>query len=123
MQETQKKTVYSFRVLKFGYMAMILFTVFGSFWLEIVLKIGVLRRVKRVLFSILPVAIFFLIWDAYAIDRGHWYFDPNQILGIFGPFDIPLEEFLFFTVVPMAAIMTIEGVRTVKKQWKIGDEQ
>ena len=123
MQETRKKTVYSFRVLKFGYMAMILFTVFGSFWLEIVLKIGVLRRVKRVLFSILPVAIFFLIWDAYAIDRGHWYFDPNQILGIFGPFDIPLEEFLFFTVVPMAAIMTIEGVRTVKKHWKIGDEQ
>ena len=118
-----EKTVYSFRVLKFGYMAMILFTVFGSFWLEIVLKIGVLRRVKRVLFSILPVAIFFLIWDAYAIDRGHWYFDPNQILGIFGPFDIPLEEFLFFTVVPMAAIMTIEGVRTVKKHWKIGDEQ
>jgi lycopene cyclase domain-containing protein len=119
----REKTVYSFRVLKFGYMAMILFTVFGSFWLEIVLKIGVLRRVKRVFFSILPVAIFFLIWDAYAIDRGHWYFDPDQILGIFGPFDIPLEEFLFFTVIPMAAIMTIEGVRTVKKHWKIGDEQ
>jgi hypothetical protein len=45
------------------------------------------------------------------------------VIGIFGPFDIPLEEFLFFTVVPMAAIMTIEGVRTVKKHWKIGDEQ
>lgn len=110
-------------MLKFGYMAMILFTVFGSFWLEIVLKIGVLKRIKRVLLSILPVAVFFLTWDAYAIDQGHWYFDRNQILGIFGPFDIPLEEFLFFTVVPLAAIMTIEGVRTVKKHWKIGDEQ
>jgi len=117
------KVVYNYRVLKFGYMAMLTFTIFGSFWLEIVLKIGVLKRIKRVLLSILPVAIFFLIWDAYAIDRGHWYFDQNQILGIFGPFDIPLEEFLFFTVVPMAAIMTIEGVRTVKKHWKIGDEQ
>ncbi len=110
-------------MLKFGYMAMILFTVFGSFWLEIVLKIGVLKRIKRVLLSILPVAVFFLTWDAYAIDQGHWYFDRNQILGIFGPFDIPLEEFLFFTVVPLAAIMTIEAVRTVKKHWKIGDEQ
>jgi lycopene cyclase domain-containing protein len=117
------KVVYSYRVLKFGYMAMLTFTVIGSFWLEIVLKIGVLKRIKRVLLSILPVAIFFLAWDAYAIDRGHWYFDPDQILGIFGPFDIPLEEFLFFTVVPLAAIMTIEGVRTVKKHWKIGDEQ
>ena len=110
-------------MLKFGYMAMIVFTVIGSFWLEIVLKIGVLKRFKRVFFSILPVAIFFLIWDAYAIDRGHWYFDHDQILGIFGPLNIPLEEFLFFTVVPLAAIMTIEGVRTVKKHWKIGDEQ
>ena len=110
-------------MLKFGYMAMLTFTVIGSFWLEIVLKIGVLKRIKRVLLSILPVAIFFLAWDAYAIDRGHWSFDHDQILGSFGPFDIPLEEFLFFTVIPMAAIMTIEGVRTVKKHWKIGDEQ
>ena len=117
------KVVYNYRVLKFGYMAMLTFTIFGSFWLEIVLKIGVLKRIKRVLLSILPVAICFLAWDAYAIDRGHWYFDQDQILGIFGPFNIPLEEFLFFTVIPMAAIMTIEGVRTVKKHWKIGDEQ
>jgi len=123
VQETNKNLVYSLQVLKFGYLAMILFTVFGSFWLEIVLKIGVLRRIKRVLLSILPVVIFFLIWDAYAIDRGHWYFDRDQILGIFGPFDIPIEEFLFFTVVPMAAIMTIEAVRTVKTHWKIGDER
>ena len=109
-------------MLKFGYMAMLLFTVVGSFWLEIVLKIGVLRRVKRLIMSILPVSIFFIIWDAYAISQGHWYFDQKQILGIFGPFDIPLEEFLFFTIIPIAAIMTIEAVRTVNKHWKVGDE-
>jgi lycopene cyclase domain-containing protein len=103
-------------------MAMLLFTVFGSFWLEIVLKIGVLRRVKRLIMSILPVSIFFIIWDAYAISQGHWYFDQKQILGIFGPFDIPLEEFLFFTIIPIAAIMTIEAVRTVNKHWKVEDE-
>jgi lycopene cyclase domain-containing protein len=103
-------------------MAMLLFTVFGSFWLEIVLKIDVLRRVKRLIISIFPVSIFFIIWDAYAISQGHWYFDQKQILGIFGPFDIPLEEFLFFTIIPIAAIMTIEAVRTVNKHWKVGDE-
>jgi len=93
---------------------MLLFTVFGSFWLEIVLKIGVLRRVKRLVISILPVSIFFLIWDAYAIAQGHWFFNRDRMLGIYGPFDIPLEEFLFFIIVPMAAILTIEGVTTVK---------
>jgi lycopene cyclase domain-containing protein len=101
---------------------MLAFTVLGSFWLEIILKIKVLRRIKRVLMSVIPVAIPFIIWDAYAVANGHWKFDPEQILGIYGPFDIPLEEFLFFLIVPTAAIMTIEGVRTVKKHWLVGDE-
>ena len=110
-------------MLKFGYLTMLAFTVCGSFWLEIVFKIQVLRRIKRVLMSIIPVIIPFLIWDAYAVANGHWMFDPEQILGVYGPFDIPLEEFLFFLIVPMAAIMTIEGVRSVKKHWPVGDER
>jgi len=101
---------------------MLAFTVVGSFWLELILKIGVLRRFKRVLLSIIPIAIPFTIWDAYAIANGHWKFDPKQILGIYGPFQIPIEEFLFFLIVPLAAIMTLEGVRAVKKHWPVGDE-
>ena len=101
---------------------MLIFTVCGSFWLEIALKVGVLRRIKRVILSVLPISSLFLIWDAYAISKGHWYFDKTQMLGIIGPFDIPLEEFLFFTVVPLAALMTIQAVRTVKKHWIVGVE-
>jgi len=101
-------------VQKFGYLAMLAFTVFGSFWLEIFLKTSVLKRWKRALISILPISFFFLVWDAYAIAQGHWFFNRDRMLGIYGPFDIPLEEFLFFIIVPMAAILTIEGVTTVK---------
>ena len=101
---------------------MLAFTLCGSIWLEVFLKVNVLRRFRRLILSILPTALFFLIWDAYAIDRGHWYFDKNQILGIFGPFGIPLEEFMFFLIVPLAAVLTIEAVRTVKKNWIVGDE-
>jgi hypothetical protein len=46
-----------------------------------------------------------------------------KILGIFGPFNIPLEEFLFFIIIPIAGIMTIEAVRSVKKHWIVGDEK
>jgi lycopene cyclase domain-containing protein len=110
-------------MLKFSYLAMLIFTVFGSFWLELVLKTRVMKRAKRAALSILPIAPLYLIWDAYAISQGHWHFDPAQILGIFGPFKIPLEEFLFFLVVPLAAILTLEGVRSVKKHWPVGDEE
>jgi lycopene cyclase domain-containing protein len=102
-------------------MGMLIFTLIGSGWLEIVLKTGVLRRIKRAALSILPISILFLIWDAYAIARGHWFFDRSQMLGILGPFQIPLEEYLFFIVVPLAAILTIEGVTTVKPHWRKGE--
>jgi lycopene cyclase domain-containing protein len=102
-------------------MAMLIFTVFGSFWLEIALKVGVLRRIKRAMMAIVPVALCFLLWDGYAIARGHWFFDRNQILGIYGPFGIPLEEYLFFIIVPLAAILTLEGITTVKPHWRKGE--
>lgn len=102
---------------KFGYVAMLAFTICGSFWLEVVLKVGVLRRWRRAASSILPVSMIFIGWDVYAIKRGHWFFDRDQILGIFGPFGIPFEEYLFFIIVPLAALMTIEAVVKVKPHW------
>ncbi|MCX6425262.1 MAG: lycopene cyclase domain-containing protein [Actinobacteria bacterium] len=104
-------------------MAMLAFTVAGSFWLEIALKVGVLRRIKRAMMAIVPVSLCFLLWDGYAIANQHWHFDKQQIIGLFGPLNIPLEEYLFFIIIPIAAIMTIEAVRTVKKHWVIGDEK
>ena len=102
---------------------MLLFTVIGSFWLEVIFKVGVLRRMKRALLSIIPVAIIFLAWDYYSVRSGHWFFDKSQVVGIYGPSGIPLEEFLFFFIVPLAGLMTIEAVRAVKKHWIFGDEQ
>jgi len=106
-------------VKNFGYMAMILFTVAGSFWLEIFLKVAVLKQILRLVKAIAPVAFLFIAWDAYAIRSGHWSFDQSQILGLFGAFCIPLEEYLFFIFVPIAAIMTIEAVRKVKPEWQV----
>ena len=90
---------------------MLAFTVIGSFWLEFIFKVGVLRRAKRATLSIFPVAIIFLIWDYYAVHSGHWFFDKKQVVGIYGPAGVPLEEFLFFIIVPLAGLMTIEAVR------------
>lgn len=97
-----------------GYVAMLAFTVVGSIWLEIFLKVGVLRQVRRLIISIAIPATGFLAWDAIAIAKKNWWFDSAQILGAFGPFHIPLEEYLFFLVVPLAAVLTIEAVRKTR---------
>ncbi|MFM7491442.1 MAG: lycopene cyclase domain-containing protein [Actinomycetota bacterium] len=110
-------------MLRFAYFAMLLFTIIGSFWLEVFLKVNVLRRAKRWILSIGPTALIFLAWDYYAVTRGHWKFDKEQVVGIYGPAGIPIEEFLFFIVVPLAGLMTIEAVRKRRPLWSFGDEK
>lgn len=102
---------------------MLVFTILGSGWLEFVLKTGVYRRIRRWSLAIAPVFVLFVIWDAYAIRQGHWWFDDQQTLGWYGPLGIPVEEYGFFVVVPIAAILTIEAVRRVKPHWRFGDER
>jgi lycopene cyclase domain-containing protein len=93
-----------------SYMAMLGFVVLGSWWLEFAFRLNVLRNPRRLLSTIAIVAPFFILWDWYAIAQGHWFFQSELILGIYGPFGIPLEEYLFFIVVPIASVLTLEGV-------------
>ena len=65
-----------------AYLAVLLGIVLGSLWLELGLRTRVLRRARRLVLSIAPVLVVFLLWDAYAIDQGHWTFDPSRVTGL-----------------------------------------
>jgi len=112
---------------RWSYVAVLIFVILGSIWLEVFLRSRVLHRPKRLLLTILPVLLPFLIWDAYAIGQGHWYFDESRILGVYLPAGIPLDELLFFMVIPFASVLTFEAVRSVKgtksRRWLAGDEK
>jgi lycopene cyclase domain-containing protein len=108
-------------VSNLSYLAVLLFVVVGSGWLEIVLRTRVYSRWRRLALSVLPVMVVFIAWDLYAIASGHWDFDPERITGVLFPGDLPLDEVLFFVVVPIAAVLTLEAVRSVKR-WEVGDE-
>ncbi|TSA52446.1 MAG: lycopene cyclase domain-containing protein [Actinobacteria bacterium] len=106
----------------YTYLAAMGFTLLGSIWLEFFLKVSVLKRLRRVFLTILPVGIAFVLWDRFAITQGHWSFDSAQVLNIDRIWGLPLEEYLFFIFVPLAAILTIEAVRKVNGKWRVGDE-
>jgi len=78
-------------------------------------------RLKRLLLSLSVPVVVFVIWDLWAISSGHWAIDPDRTLGIriFG--SLPIEELIFFLVVPTASILSLEAVRSVKG-WPLGDE-
>jgi lycopene cyclase domain-containing protein len=85
----------------------------GALWLEPILKVGVLRRWRLLLLTLAPVVAVFVAWDVAAVAAGHWTFDPAQTTGILLPGRLPIEELLFFVVVPVCAILGFEAVRTV----------
>ncbi|MDI1464905.1 lycopene cyclase domain-containing protein [Catellatospora sp. KI3] len=97
----------------YAYLAVLGGCLLCALWLEPVLKTGVLRQPRRLAATVLPVAAVFLLWDLAAVAAGQWSFDPAQLLGVWLPGGLPLEEVLFFLVVPLCAILGFEAVRTV----------
>jgi lycopene cyclase domain-containing protein len=83
----------------------------GAVWLEPVFRLGALRQVRRLLLTIVPVAAVFVVWDLLAIAARHWTFDRRQLVDLFLPGGLPLEEILFFVVVPLCAVLGYEAVR------------
>lgn len=74
---------------------------------------GVYRQPRRVLQSVLPVAAVFLIWDEIAVAFDVWGYNPDYITGLIVPFDVPIEEVLFFLVIPLCALLTYNAVSTI----------
>ena len=106
---------------RLAYFGVLLFIVVGTLWLEFAVRTRVLQRIRRLALAIVPVVTLFVAWDAYAISRGQWTFDRERVTGWLLPFDLPVEEVLFFFVIPVAAILTYEAVRS-STGWPGGDE-
>ena len=71
---------------------------------------GVYRQPRRVAAAVLPVAAVFLIWDAIAVAARVWSYNPRYILGLMLPGKVPLEEVLFFLVIPVCGLLTYSAV-------------
>lgn len=100
---------------------MLAFCLLGTAPLELMLHVRVYARVRRLALTLLPVVPLFLVWDLYAIARGQWFFDPDQVIGLTLPGGLPVEELAFFVVVPVVSVLTLEAVRAVRG-WRVGDE-
>jgi lycopene beta-cyclase len=75
--------------------------------LEFVLGARVYRRPRRLATALLPVMVVYVVWDLVATTRGHWSFADRYILGV-RLLGLPMEEWLFFLVVPICGLLTFE---------------
>jgi lycopene cyclase domain-containing protein len=57
--------------------------------------------------ALLVTAAFFIVWDVWFTQLGVWEFNSRYVLGLFF-LDLPLEEWLFFFIVPFASMFIYE---------------
>lgn len=96
------------------YVAVLAGCLAAAIWLEPVLRLGVLRQWRRLLVTVVPVVLVFSLWDIAAFRAGHWRLDPAQTTGVVLPAGLPLDELLFFLVIPVCAVLGYEAVRAMR---------
>ena len=100
---------------RWQYLALMALCVILTLPLEFVLRARVYRRPLRLLLALLPTVVVFTIWDVVGILRDHWTYSPRFTtdihLGV-----MPLEELVFFVVIPLCGLLTYEAVGDVLRR-------
>jgi lycopene cyclase domain-containing protein len=88
--------------------------------LELVLHARVYARWRRLLLTLVPVLVVFVTWDVLAIHAHDWSY--RHVTGVrIG--NLPIEELVFFVVIPICSLLTFEAIRQLRPSWRAGDEQ
>lgn len=104
------------------YLALLGACLLGTAPLELFLGTRVYARWRRLISTLVPIVVVFGTWDLVAVAQHTWRYDDRYLVGLTLPGHLPIEELLFFLVVPTCAILTLEAVRARRPTWLIGDE-
>jgi lycopene cyclase domain-containing protein len=75
--------------------------------LEAFLGARVYRHPARLAATLVPVLVVFALWDIVAAHHAIWWWSADQVTGLW-LLGLPVEEWLFFLVVPACAVLTYE---------------
>ena len=97
-----------------AYMRLLLLAGFIPFVLSFYPPLRIYRHFHALERSILLILFIFGGWDVFATWRGHWNFDPESVWP-FRIFNLPVEEVLFFMIIPFCCIFTWEVINFLRK--------
>jgi lycopene cyclase domain-containing protein len=99
--------------VRFQYFAILGLCVVGTLFLEFRFDARIWRRPVRVIKAMLPPYLLFNFVDEFAVFRKLWYYSPKYTVGFMLPRRYPIEEAVFFAVIPLCALLTYEAAMAV----------
>ena len=75
------------------------------------------RNFRPLIYSIGLIVVIFGAWDIFAVWRCHWSFSPQGVWRL-KIINLPLEEWLFFIVIPFCCIFTWEALKFIRGKRK-----
>jgi len=101
--------------LKYEYFIVLIFTIAVPLIKSFSKEINFYRPFKRFVTAISIPFVLFVIIDAIAVKRDLWTFNKLYVTGIYF-FGLPVEEILFFAVIPFSCLFTWETVKYLDKK-------
>ena len=102
--------------MKWTYLLLDTATILGPLALSFESRVQYFSKWKAVFTALLIVAIPFLIWDYFFTLHGVWGFNSDYISGI-SVGNLPIEEVLFFIVVPFSCTFIYECCKYYLRNW------
>ena len=103
--------------MKYEYFIVLIVTIAVPLIKSFSREINFYKPLKRFFVSISIPSVIFVIIDAVAVKRNLWTFNEVYVTGIYF-FGLPVEEILFFLVIPFSCIFTWESVKYLDKKLK-----
>ncbi len=99
------------------YLATLILSGIIPFVLSFYPPLGFYKHKKALALSIGLIVFIFGLWDCIAAYRGHWHFNPEAVYGL-RILNLPVEEWLFFIVIPFCCIFTWEAINYCQSKFK-----
>ena len=96
---------------KYTYLLLDIFTIAGPLLLSFDKKVAFFKDYKNFGKSLFISSLLYIIWDIWFTKSQIWEFNPTYLIGP-GLFELPIEEFTFFIVVPYACLFIYRCLQT-----------
>ena len=91
---------------QFNYLMVLGFIGACAIFVNFGFRLRISSKWKLFLLTDAVILAIYLVWDFWAVSKGSWYFDPEQVIGLYIFSRLPIEEILFFIIVPLMVVLT-----------------